>query len=536
MQINENDQNPLLCEESNSDEEDLNDKNVANTVDGALLKSGTFGRYQIVLLLSYFLVFRNAYLFQSLITYFVADDAPWACRNMNVSSFCNKGPFREGDDLFTRRCSLSRNQWNYLSPKTYSFTTEFDLVCKEQYLKALSTGLFFVGCLVGALFSGQLADMYGRKPIIISSYLLEVVASFCGYFITSVWQYLFLRVLIGISYGTLSIVTFILFLEFVHPRSRGWATNVMFFGYTFSLLVLTWIAYNVRYWRKVVLISSLFPLLGFLSSWLLMESPYWLSSKQRYEKAEAVLQSIAKFNRKKYDICLKRVESNVHSNEIRSTVKQYSYYHLLNNMRVLLLTLFQAWLWLALGLIFFSIALESSKLGGDFYTNFILSSLADVPGYVITIISSIYVGRKKVMFSNVLVCSLLLFIIGIVPHHFTKARITLAIISRVFATVAYNTLGLWTFEIFPTVIRSQGTSFCEVFTRIGSTAAPFLTTILQDVSPKLPFFLMGGFAVVGAVFALFLPETINKPTREHYKDMLSNTVVVRKMQINSEEE
>ena len=530
----ENDLDPLLGESDDKDSLN-NDNHDAATVDEALLKSGTFGRYQFGLLISYFLVFRNAYLFQSLITYFVADDAPWECRNLNVSSFCTQAPFREGDALFTKRCTLSRNKWDYLSPKSYSFTTEFDLVCSKQYLKALSTGLFFVGCLVGALGSGQLADMYGRKPMIMVSYLLELVGSFCGFFVSSVWPYLVLRVLIGVSYGTLSIVTFILFLEFVHPKARGWASNVMFFGFTFSLLVLTWIAYNVRYWRKIVLISSVFPLLGFLSSWLLMESPYWLFSKRKYEKAEKVLQSIAKINKKKIKVSLKRCDPNAISNRTLP-VKQYSYYHLLNNLKVSMLTLFQAWLWLVLGLIFFSIALESSKLGGDFYTNFMLSSLADVPGYVITIISSIYVGRKKVMFSNVLVCSILLVTIGIVPHHFTTARITLAVFSRVFATVAYNTLGLWTFEIFPTVIRSQGTSFCEVFTRIGSTAAPFLTSVLQDVSPKLPFFIMAGLGLVGVVFTLFLPETINKPTREDYTDFFDKDVPVTIPPINGDED
>lgn len=514
------DENPLLCEYENND-----DDGNAESVDDALLKSGTFGRYQFCLLISYFLIFRNAYLFQSLITYFVADDAPWECTNRNVSSFCKQAPFREGDAMFIKRCSLDRNQWRYLYPKTYSFSTEFDLVCSKQYLKALSTSLTFVGCLIGALGSGQLSDMYGRKPTIIVSYLIELIGSFCGVFINSIWQYLVLRVMIGISYGTLSIVTFILFLEFVHPKARGWATNVMFFGFTLSLLMLTWIAYNVRYWRKIVLITTVFPFLGFICSWLLMESPYWLYSKKKYDKAEKVLLSIAKFNKAKIKVSLKKCDLNDTIDQTRA-VKQYTYYHLLNNLKVMMITLFQAWLWFVMGLIFFSVALESSKLGGDFYTNFILSSLADIPGYIITVISSIYIGRKKVMFSNILVCSALLVTIGIIPHHFETTRIALAVASRVFATIAYNTLGLWTFEIFPTVIRSQGTSFCEVFTRIGSTAAPFLTSVLQDISPKLPFFIMAGLALVGVVFSLFLPETIHKPTREEYKELFNTNVSI----------
>ena len=523
IMLNQNDdQNPLLCENEN-DDEGKNDH--AESVDAALLKSGTFGRYQFCLLISYFLVFRNAYLFQSLITYFVADDAPWECTNHNVSSFCNQAPFHEGDAMFIKRCSLDRNQWRYLYPKTYSFSTEFDLVCSKQYLKALSTSMTYVGCLIGALGCGQLADMYGRKPIIILSYFIEVIGSFCGVFVNSIWQYLALRVLIGICYGNLSVVTFVFFLEFIHPKARGWATNVMFFGLTISLLVVTWIAYYVRYWRKIVLITTAFPFLGFVCSWLLMESPYWLFSKRKYDEAEKVLLSIAKFNNTKIKVSLKRCGVNNTFDQARQ-VKQYTYYHLLNNVKVAMISLFQAWLWFVMGLVFFSVALESSKLGGDLYTNFILSSLADIPGYVVTIISSIYVGRKKVMFSNILGFCLLLTTIGIVPHHFETTRISLAVLSRVFATVAYNTLGLWTFEIYPTVIRSQGTSFCEIFTRIGSTAVPFLTSVLQDVSPKLPFFIMAGIGFVGVISSLFLPETIHKPTREEYDELFNGKAPV----------
>uniref|UniRef100_A0A7M5XK77 Uncharacterized protein n=1 Tax=Clytia hemisphaerica TaxID=252671 RepID=A0A7M5XK77_9CNID len=63
-----------------------------STIDEILSKTGSFGRYQKILLLLSILVFSSSVTFQSLITYYAADDPPWRCVNLNISSFCRKGP------------------------------------------------------------------------------------------------------------------------------------------------------------------------------------------------------------------------------------------------------------------------------------------------------------------------------------------------------------------------------------------------------------------------------------------------------------
>ena len=492
---------------------EVTEKKTTTTVDQSLLESGPFGRYQLFVLVLCILVFSNGFSFQSLITYYVADDPPWVCTRNNVSSFCHKGPFQEGSEFFTKRCSLDRNQWKYTLPKTYSFTTEFDLVCKKEYLKALSTALFFVGCIFGAFLSGPLADKFGRKPIIIGAFGIEFLASFSGFFVSRIWQYLLLRSIVGLAFGTLAPTVFIYFSENMAPKTRNWACNLYFFGFTLSMLWISVIAYFVPYWRKLLLYTSAFPLLAFFLFWLTMESPYWLSSNKEFDKAEKVLQRIAKINGKDVSVSLTK------EYEMNNKKKHYSYFHLFNCLKVFLLTTLQSYLWLGVGLVYYAIALESSNLGGSLYTNFILSSLADLPGYCITLVTSIYIGRKKVICFNFLFTGSILVAIGLIPETYTTARVALAILGRMFSSVVFNTIFLWTFEIYPTVVRSQGMNICQMFSRAGSTAAPFLTSVLQDIDPKLPYFIMAGLAILGAFCSLFLPETILKPTREVYEDL-----------------
>lgn len=503
------DNKPLLFPEENTNEEKTT---TTTTVDQSLLQSGPFGRYQLLVLILCNLVFSNGFSFQSLITYYAADDPPWVCVQNNVSLFCHKGPFQEGGDLFIKRCSLHRSQWKYTLPKTYSFTTEFDLVCSKEYLKALSTALFFVGCIFGALLSGPMADKFGRKPIITGAFFVEFLSSLSGFFVSQIWHYLLLRSFVGLAFGTLAPTVFVYFSENMPPKTRNWASNLYFFGFTISMLWISLISYFVPYWRKLVLYTSAFPLLAFLLSWLTMESPYWLYSNKKYDKAEKVLQRIAKINGKNISVLLKKEKEN-------KVKKQYSYFHLFNCLKVFLLTILQSYLWLGIGLVYYAIALESSNLGGSLYTNFILSSLADVPGYCITVVTSMYFGRKKVVGSSFLMTGSVLIVIGFIPMHYTTARVALAILGRLFSAVVFNTIFLWTFEIYPTVVRSQGMNICQMFSRLGSTAAPFLTSVLSDIDPKLPFFIMSGLAVLGAVSTVFLPETIRQPTREVYEDL-----------------
>ena len=493
------------------------------TVDDVLLQTGPFGRYQMFLLFLCTIVFSGGFSFQALVTYYVADDSPWSCTNETLYDFCKKGPFREGTDLFAKRCHMGRDEWQYDYPKKYSFSTEFDLVCSKEYLKALSTALFFIGCCFGSIFSGPIADSFGRKPVICTMIFPAFLASLAGYFISAVWQYLLLRFVIGVTFGTLAPCVYIYLSENNSPKSRGWVCNIYFVGFTISMLIISMVAYLVQEWRKTLLFTSVMPFVAFLASFLLMESPHWLVAKGKIEEAEAVLMKIASLNKKQVNFCL------VNNCQSTTTKKQYSYFYLFNSIKVFVLTSVQSVLWFGVGLVFYAIALESSNLGGSLYTNFILSSLSDLPGYIICMFSSMYIGRKKAASVSFIIGTVFFLALGFTPQHLTTLRVTFAILGRMVLAVSFNTLFLWTFEIYPTVIRSQGMNFSQMISRIGSTIAPFFTSVLQNVNPNLPYYIMAGVLVTCGLLSLLLPEMLHKPIREEYEELFDD----RNVNVNS---
>ena len=102
-------------------------------IDVALALSGPFGKFQILVQLFFMYVIVTIG-FQTMITYFLADDPPWTCANNVTSAFCIENIGKHitiTNSNFSARCTMKRNEWIYTRPATYSYVTEFDLVCKN---------------------------------------------------------------------------------------------------------------------------------------------------------------------------------------------------------------------------------------------------------------------------------------------------------------------------------------------------------------------------------------------------------------------
>ena len=102
-------------------------------------------------------------------------------------------------------------------------------------------------------------------------------------------------------------------------------------------------------------------------------------------------------------------------------------------------------------------------------------------------------------------------------------NIILSFCGKLTLNVAYNGLVLWQFELYPTVLRSQGTAFGLLAENSGSALAPVLSEVLHDVHPALPYMVMGVFGICAPILGLVLPETKGLPTRERYEDFFVKT-------------
>lgn len=95
----------------------------ALTIDEILEKIGSFGRYQIrlILLMGFMKIFGDG--FQVMILSFIAAEPPWKCAANSTA--CNvTGTIVPGHIQYKLRCNISRDDWEFDTTKFTSLVSE----------------------------------------------------------------------------------------------------------------------------------------------------------------------------------------------------------------------------------------------------------------------------------------------------------------------------------------------------------------------------------------------------------------------------
>ncbi|KAG7384350.1 hypothetical protein PHYPSEUDO_002757 [Phytophthora pseudosyringae] len=170
---------------------------------------------------------------------------------------------------------------------------------------SLLTAAVFVGMLGGGLVGGVAGDVYGRKPVLVTTLAINAVAAFLSAFSPNIYWLIFFRATAGLGVGGVVASLFALCLEHVPVSARGryvtilcsfWMVGavltagtawVMLGKYSNGerILELSW-----RWFAGVVGLPSFTCFV--LALWYVPESPHFLASKGDAQGATAVLQYI----------------------------------------------------------------------------------------------------------------------------------------------------------------------------------------------------------------------------------------------------
>ena len=494
-------------------------------VDEAFEIAGSFGRYQIMV--TFLVCFTHApILSQTLMLYFVANEPPWTCINNNSSVFC-KNHFGEkipqSSELFKEKCKLKRSEWIFTKDKTYSIVTEYELVCDNAWMGSLANSALFIGWGLTGPFAGYLIDLYGRRMTMIISILVSAGTIFGLSFVNKVWQFIMLRTILGVAVGSLNANS--IAFEVVGRRHRALVGTFLTVAFLIMSYLLVTAAYFIQNWRKLILYFSFGAIVSVLLSFLIPESARWLYATGKINKAEEKFYQMAKFNKKRNEVIhLKILEYAGNSN-----TKRFSFTDLLfRHFSVSVLCIALCFIWTTQVLLFYGLTLESSNFGGSIYLNFALSFVVELLTPVTYLYCSNKFGRKRSYMGFSLVATLsaisiaVLYFVSRSNRVLEILRLVLGLIGKSAISNGFAVVHLWTFELFPTVVRSQGLTICQLAGRIGSAAAPFIATNLSAFSKSLPFIVFGVFTLVSLLLSCILPETNNMKTRESFEDFFKS--------------
>jgi sugar porter (SP) family MFS transporter len=391
-----------------------------------------------------------------------------------------------------------------------------------------------VGCLVGSLAAGTLADRYGRRRILLAAAILFAVSSVLTGWAWSFSAFIVWRILGGTAIGLSSNVSPLYIAEISPATDRGRLVSLNQFaivvgillaqvvnwrlarpvtaGLPDSFLLQTW---NVQYgWRWMFTAVAAPALVFTLASLLIPESPRWLCAAGRASEARAILERIGGPAYASTEIA--GIESAQRSD---AALTEFSWRELLlPAYRVILLVgiaLAALQQWTGINILF-NYAAEVYRSAGyganDIFLNIVITGAINLVFTVLAMALVDHLGRRVMMLAGCVGIGISHLLCAWAYHaHWGGAAVlilTLSAIACYALTLAPVTWVLIT-EIFPPRIRSQGVSTAVSALWIASFLLTYTFPLLNQLEGTAGIFLTYGLiCLLGFVLVVTsVPET-----------------------------
>ena len=149
-----------------------------------------------------------------------------------------------------------------------------------------------VGVLVGALLAGTIADVIGRRKVMLLAYAWFSVGMAVTALMSSTTGFGLMRFVTGLGVGALVATTGAIVSEFAPPGKKNLCNAITYSGVPFgslmaallAILLLAGIGWRGMFWIGALPLVTLLPLAFFK----MPESPAWLLSRGRVEEARAI--------------------------------------------------------------------------------------------------------------------------------------------------------------------------------------------------------------------------------------------------------
>lgn len=372
--------------------------------------------------------------------------------------------------------------------------------------EGLLGGGSLAGLFVGALLTGSRADRLGRRPIFIYTMALLAISSLAQGLVTSPWQLLALRLILGLSLGADYVVSQAMLTEFSLRRLRGRMLGSLQIAWVLGYVSAYFVGYllvdaGINSWRWM-LMSSVVPALLILPlRTTIPESPLWLMNRGRYREAAEIVRRYVGANI--------TVPPGLTARPVQRTfwTQLFSRRWRSRTLVGCIVYTCQVIPYFALGT-FVPMVMNALKIQGSYRAG-LAYNVCLVIGAVIGVLIVDRISRRH-------------FLIG----SFTIAAITMAglswgadwspstmvILFTVFAcALSAGAIldSVYLSELFPTELRASGIGLAVAASRIGSASATFLLPIVVSQWGVRPALLccVWVLAFGGIACLLWAPET-----------------------------
>ena len=299
----------------------------------------------------------------------------------------------------------------------------------------------------------------------------------------------------------------------------------LFIIFTKGMALLTLVASFTSSWFTLQWTVSVATFLQLGLWFVIPESPRWLIASNRTKEAQQLVKKAATRNGKiltEKSLGSADLEINQEDSDSKADVEQALGFKDLFNPHLMKTTLVMFLVWPIVTLGYYGITFGMASLSDDLFMDFALSSLIEIPSYVLVLLLMDIVGRKPLFSSSLLLSGAACIVVGTLDKNgsYADLRKVLALGGKFFASGTFAIVYMYTAELYPTIIRSTAVGSCSLMARIGGISSPLIALYLPSVtSPSIPYFLMGGASVFGGFLTLLLPETLGSSLPETMADV-----------------
>ncbi|XP_037785909.1 organic cation transporter protein-like [Penaeus monodon] len=410
---------------------------------------------------------------------------------------------------------------------TNTLTTQFDLVCSSDYLRATYEQMYMFGMLVGAPLAGILSDRFGRKTVFSVGIVSYLILSIASCWLPSFTAILASRFFLGFLHPAGLQVAYVLAMEVCESRYRSIVGVLLALPWALGTIAWGIWAHLLRDWKWLQLAVSLPGLILLPVLWFLDESPRWLVTRGQFDRAQKILEKAAHWN----DVQLpppgqlERLMRNIQKETIlakeeimadhegalplrrRIWLVGLKVFVLFRTPRLRRITLLIYLKFLMVSMVFFGIELNTGRFTINPFLYMSVMGVMDLPAYTLMAPILVRLGRKGPLVVCYFISGAVILGLAFVAPNAGWLVTLLALVGQLCVTSAFQVLRLYSTELFPTEVRLRGLATGILFFHATTMLCPTISEKIGPGKPWAPSLVFGLAAFLAGLATLPLPET-----------------------------
>lgn len=420
------------------------------------------------------------------------------------------------------------------------FYEAFFGITESPWMQGWAMSSALVGCLIGAIGSGLLADRLGRKRLLSAAGLLFIVSASGTSLSDHFAVFNTFRLIGGIGIGLASNLSPMYIAEIAPERLRGRMVSINQLTIVVGILgaqIINFLiseevadsdtAETIRMswngtvgWRWMFAAETIPAVVFFALMFCVPESPRWMIKSGRDADAFDVLTRIggASFATQQITAIRRTIHCNNQTKPTARILRQDRIKRLL--FLGMFLAVFQQWCGIN---VIFNYAQEVFAAAGygvsSIMLNIVITGMVNLLFTFVAMATVDRIGRRRLMLIGSAGLTAIYAGLGWCYYTETQGMVTLSLVVSAIAVYAMTLAPVtWVIvsEIFPNQVRGSAIGICVAALWIASAALTFTFPILNErLGPHGTFWLYGAICFVGlVVIQRTLPETMGRSLEE----------------------